>query len=291
MRTAALLVLAVVLAGCSLVPPGPPGPPRSGSAAPAGGTTPAPTPTPASSAEYPPGVGPGGVSDADALLAAHRRSLVGSGFVVVTETTHRSTRGGSNRTTRRRVVAAPGLRAHAVTETRRFDGGRRVVHRRWTNGTAAVRQVRENGTVAGHAPYHGEADAAALVGTARLRWFLRRGDFSVAAVTFEPGGARYLLTAGEYVPGDGDRIDVGIGDATGAGDRIDADEVQYSARLTVTDGGRVAAFQASVAAAAGRTPDGAGRVDVVVYEYRLVDAGAPVERPAWVDPALAAVEE
>lgn len=252
---AGCLAVLLVVAGCNQVVPGPTA------------ATDASEPIVRGNPEYPPGVEPGGVADASALLAAHRAALREDGFVLATETTRR--RPAVDEAVRRRVVAAGGLARHRVVVTRQFGDGRTVSHDRWTDGSTAVRRVDTNGSLAGYAGYE-TADVATLTRTGRLRWFLRRGDFEVTAVTVRDGRARFFLSADQVVAG--------------------REDVHLSARLVVTGDGAITALVASVTHPG---ESGTGRVDrVETYEYRLLErGGTAVDRPAWVPEALAAVGE
>jgi hypothetical protein len=236
------LVGLVLLAGCAGLVPGPAEP-----------TTDQPlvrgAPAP------PPGVDADGVSNVSALLAAHRRSLTAGGFALETETTRRGP-AGRNVTVRETVVASRALRSHRHTTVRRFGGGRQVTQDRWA-GASAARRVLENDTVVGAGGYDG-ADAAALTRSARLRWFLHRGGFELVAIRVQRSGARFVLEADGALP-------------TGRG--------HLSARLIVTDEGRISSLVATIT----RPAEGGG-LQLEAYVYRLRQVGdVTVERPGWVE--------
>jgi hypothetical protein len=234
--TAVALATRVVLSGCSV---------SGGESTPRG-------PIVRGTSDPPPGVDLDGVSNASALLVAHRRSLVDAGFVLAATTTVRSPT-GPNVTASHRVRAAPDLAAHRHDVTRHL-GNRTVVERRWTDGDGTARRVLENGTVVARGDYGG-ADARTLARTPRLRWFLRRADFEVTAVRVRPAETRFVLEA------DGP-LDDGRG--------------HLSVTFVVTGEGRIE----SLVATATRPADGG--VTVESYAYRLVrSGGVTVDRPAW----------
>jgi hypothetical protein len=303
-RGALLVALLVVAAGGVAVVAGPPFPSGSeptaaaagpdGSPASTGDATATATATPARS--FPPGTGPDGIEDPTALVTAHRRALLDDRFRLVAERTRRSTgtAGTATGTTRRRVRAAvaPDDGRYRVRSTWSSasergradewagpDADRAIKRSRWrpvdpattASGSASL---ATSGDLEGTAPTYSTTPAAAPAALTYTRWIeslLARGSFALAALEEADGtrGRRYVYTADEYVPADGERVE--------------ADRLGYDATLVVDARGRILSFRATVVRVETTTLGATRRVSGV--SYRLVAAGGPdagPRRPAWV---------
>jgi hypothetical protein len=249
------------------------------------------------------------VTNATALVAAHRRATVADGFVLVARTSVRL-RGppvfdGSNRSRVVGVVATPGLDRYRVRRRARDVDGCLATDR-WSNGSAAAHRrveasapdVRASGAdgvrtrtgaasdggVDRRVDYPAPTPAALAPATATLATLVeratRKADYDLVAVREAVGsdrdgaGRRYVLSADDYVPGR---------------EQVEADRVGLSSRLVVDGRGRIRALRTTVVRSEHTTWGQSRRV--AHWSYRLVAVGigpASVPRPAWLDAARTA---
>lgn len=138
---AVVLTLLLAIAGCNAPLGDEDGPTETGTVTPA--PVPEASPTTGAETAYPPGVGPGGVTDAQRLVAAHDAVLANTSHTVRLSTT-REDANGSVRTRYERVlrVAAPD-RYHYTLTVRTGDGEKRL--ERWRAGEESLAAVTADG--------------------------------------------------------------------------------------------------------------------------------------------------
>ena len=236
---AVLVCLLVLSAGCATLTSGPD----------ESNTTKA-TPT------TPPGLAEGSV-DADALVAAHERSLAGASVHLETVRSNRTAE--TNGTVRTRVWMDDNGTSRAI-EVRERGGERRRVET-WRGPAAGYRRGDDQRVTA----VRSDVAPATRYLTARLERWLSAGQYTVRTV--EDGTPRrYVLVADDGGPP--------------SDERLEADEVRYEGRAVVTASGRVELF--SVTFVTVERNKWGRHVRARTYTYRVVDAGGvTVERPEW----------
>ncbi|WP_135805732.1 hypothetical protein [Halorussus marinus] len=272
LATAAVLAL-VVLAGCA------------GSAAQTATTAAEGEPTEttarsdASSADLPPGVSPDGVSNASALVAAHRAALAETGYTYRVRTAGSADGSFDQQGTARAAVGtnhAP-IRLRSVTDVQSDDGTRRIRSDIWANESVALYEYRtRNRTVYDKSNASLSPDGEPVVGStafdvteqaslARLvETALRAGEFEVADVGSTDGST--LTTLRATAP---NRSSTAFGNVSTYDATVVADERGRIHRLDVTVETDRTGFR---------------------YEFTLETlGGVVVEYPAWADRALATV--
>lgn len=230
-----------------------------------GATTPDPrTPDPGT---YPPGVDATGVQNASALLAAHHRSLLESGYVVATEYTYRTSESARNFTYERRIAATPGLDRVLVHRSRRDRTVGRSVIELWANETTAVGRFDEAGDRPTVRPVRRVDDVSRRTGTDGVARLLADGEFDLVAVTTGDGRTLYTLR--------------GTGYESPTGSTANA---SFAAQVVVTGTGRIRSASATLTRV--DVEDGHRRTTLEVFTYHVTRTGVETIRPPdWVDEA------
>lgn len=237
---AVLVCLLVLSAGCTTLTSGPDESNTTTNAAP---TT-------------PPGLAEGTV-DADALVAAHDRSLAGASVHLETVRSNRTAE--TNGTVRTRVWVDDNGTSRAIVSRERGGERRRV--ETWRGPAAGYRRGDDQRVTA----VRSDVDPPTRYRTARLERWLSAGRYTVGTV--EDGTPRrYVLVADDGGPP--------------SGERLEADEVRYEGRAVVTADGRIELF--SVTFVTVERNKWGRHVRARTYTYRVVNAGGViVERPEW----------
>jgi hypothetical protein len=237
---AVLVCLLVLSAGCTTLTSGPN----------ESNTTTRATPT------TPPGL-VGGTVDADALVAAHERSLAGSSIHLATVRSNRTAE--TNSTVRTRVWVDDNGTARTIEVRERGAERRRV--ETWRGPAAGYRRGDDQRVTA----VRSDVAPTTHYRTARLERWLSAGRYTVRTV--EDGTPRrYVLAADDGGPP--------------SGERLEADEVRYEGRAVVTASGRIELFAVTFVTVE-RNKWGR-HVRARTYTYRVVSAGGvTVERPRW----------
>lgn len=215
----------------------------------------------------PPGIAGGRLRNATVLAAAHAETLTWTGFVAVQRNDVRTHNADpSNATYRTVTTAASGLAVFHRREGRTNGSARWPTYERWANASAAVRRVVDDGDV-GYDPAPLTRDAGTLTGATAIASHLQRGRYAVNGTTRVNGTTLLVLTADEYVPK--------------PGERIEADELGYRGRVLVDADGVVHRVNVTVR----RVERNKWGTHVVerTFSYRLADAGGVrVPRPDWL---------
>lgn len=247
---AVVVALLLVLAGCSL----PANLPGSGSS---------PTPTPAG--EGPPGVEEGRLADGQALLEAHNRTVLSTGFESDFHVNGTTTFQGEvvELEQRQQTVVEPGAAEYRFSFTKNVPATRSDV---WGNSTMQASRAQSNaGTAYNSGP---PTRPRQLSATQTLGTVILGRNFSVTSVDSSNGTDLYTLRQegggpGFHLPENATNVS------------------NYNATLLVDRKGRIRTFEAS----ANYTVD--GQPGSMSIRYRLVRVGGiDVERPDWVPRAL-----
>ncbi|WP_123533482.1 DUF7537 family lipoprotein [Halosimplex salinum] len=279
MRAAAVVVVLVVLAGCSGIVPGPD--PDSGPET----VTPAPVPT---DEGFPPGIGPSGVTDSSALAVAHAAALDGNAYTLLSNRTVRRPNGSIRSVLAVELELSPSRRYHVDVSVRGPDapvviGEPPTRAEYWADDeTYLRRQVIDNRTE--YSRYDASED---YVGTWRfwlgtvaldigpeadLRRTLDSFRTSVAERTTDDG--RELV----HIVGTATRSDEFVDDQSDAGAVTNA-----TLHAFVTESGFVESYH--VVYDAERAD---GSVVRVRRSVRFREVGSTtVDRPSWYDEAVA----
>lgn len=252
---ALVVVVALALAGCNFAD------------GPGGTATPTPTPD---AAELPPGVEDGRLTDASALLAAHNRTMVESGFETdlrVNATVVRQEGGTAEVQRRQQTLVEPGTTRYQFRVTNagevpdaQFDY--------WGNRTVEAIRARSD---AGVSYATGDPRRADELTTVRfLEPYLDRGNYTVVSFDRGENTTRFTLRTEE------------IGNYTGLVPANVTNVSNYTSTVVVDSEGRIHAFTAT----ADYEIDGErGSMEA---RYRVIRTGdVEISRPPWVDQAFA----
>lgn len=224
-------------------------------------------------ADLPPGTNASGVHDADALVAAHRESLVASGFAY--RFTHRLTERVENGTTRDGIDVTGNVSSTANLSTVRQHTDRtapvdeRIVS--WTNGSASGKRVDANGTsyesYVSSPTWRVTLHYVAINQIAIAKW-------NLSEVREAEDGTRFVFTANDTV-----RLE----DVAEEGPR------NYSASMVVDGQGRIRRFEVNVTTVEleNAFDDDEPTVEIVSTRrlvYELTATGnVSVPPPEWLD--------
>lgn len=248
---AVVVALLLVLAGCSL----PADLPGSG-----------PSPTPTADGDGPPGVEEGRLADGKALLRAHNRTVISTGFESDFHVNGTTTFRGEvvELEQRQRTVVEPGAAEYWFSFTKNVPATRSDV---WGNSTMQASRAQSNAQTV-YNTRRQPTPPRQLSATQTLGTVILGRNFSVTSVDRTNGTVLYTLRQegggpGFHLPKNATNVS------------------NYNATLVVDRKGRIRSFEAS----ANYTVN--GQPGSMSIRYRLVRVGGiDVERPDWVSTAL-----